>query len=195
MVKIVPTLGRVMWFVPFEDFQHHSGVKLYKGQRYTAHVCFVHGENSVNVMVIDSSGKSYGMTCVHVKQADAPEPKGIDYCEWMPYQVGQAGVSQLKSPFATLEEVAALRAELADLRSSCTPAVLPDVAHSHLEADLHRASDDGMTEQFSQDEDDDEVDLSSAPAPGAMGDEDEDDTDELETSEQWNKRIDESNKQ
>lgn len=83
---IKPTVGRVVLFVPKS---HREGLALNLGQPHAATVVHVWGDRMVNLSVFDSNGKQFGVTSVHLKQPDDTDP-GCEYCEWMPYQVGQA---------------------------------------------------------------------------------------------------------
>lgn len=86
---IVPTVGRVVWFYKYVDGQGHKGP-------LAAHVCCVHSDSLVNLMVIDESGLPHPHKSVSLVQevnADNPPP-GYDYCTWMPYQKGQAAKTE-----------------------------------------------------------------------------------------------------
>lgn len=49
----------------------------------------------VNLMVIDPNGNTYPQTSVTLWQGgDGQKPEGR-YCEWMPYQIGQAKAAAL----------------------------------------------------------------------------------------------------
>lgn len=78
---IVPTVGRVLWYwrePPKEGTQAEA-----------ATVAFVHNERLVNLHVIDHNGVGCSVTSVTLRQPDDAQP-GSNYCEWMPYQMGQA---------------------------------------------------------------------------------------------------------
>ena len=53
-------------------------------------VAYVWSENLVNLTVSDHYGKTFGMTSVQLVQTGEPRPENGYFCEWMPYQVGQA---------------------------------------------------------------------------------------------------------
>lgn len=80
---IKPTIGRVMWYWP---------AKQQRGdQPYAVFVAYVHGDNMVNVGGVDSSGRSFAATNVPIVQDGSPYTVGDSpYCEWMPFQKGQA---------------------------------------------------------------------------------------------------------
>jgi hypothetical protein len=77
---IQPTVGRVVWF---RALGHISD------QPQAAIVTFVHSDGLVNLAVFDPNGERSGHTSVPLYQGEGDRPAG-DYCEWMPYQIGQA---------------------------------------------------------------------------------------------------------
>lgn len=88
---IKPTVGRVVWFHPEGGF---SGVTNDKTQPLAAIVTYVWHDRMVNLVVFDHNGTPFGKTSVQlVQEEDSVEgsyvPQGY-YCEWMPYQIGQA---------------------------------------------------------------------------------------------------------
>jgi len=80
---IVPTPGRVVWFWPL-------GMKVEGKQAWAAMVTAVHSERLVNLSVYYPSGVQTPAQMVRLVQPGDPEPIGTDFCEWMPYQKGQA---------------------------------------------------------------------------------------------------------
>ena len=83
---ILPTVGRVVWFYKYSQGQGHKGP-------LAAHVAHVHGDDCVNLMVIDQNGSPRSETSVKLVQEDDEAPTN-DYCTWMPYQKGQAATGQ-----------------------------------------------------------------------------------------------------
>ena len=83
---IQPTVGRVVWFYKWVGSQGYKGP-------LAAHVAFVHSDSMVNLMVIDENGNPRPETSVHLRQDDE-EREQSDYCEWMPYQKGQAAKTE-----------------------------------------------------------------------------------------------------
>ena len=79
---IQPTIGRVVWFYVYSPGQGHKGP-------LAAHVCKVHSERMVNLLVISEEGIVRPETSVHLAQDNEEVPAG-NYCCWMPYQKGQA---------------------------------------------------------------------------------------------------------
>lgn len=83
---IKPTIGRVVWFYKYVPGQGHKGP-------LAAHVCAVHSDRHVNLMVIDEVGVPRGELTVTLVQENEECP-AADYCCWMPYQIGQAAKTE-----------------------------------------------------------------------------------------------------
>lgn len=84
---IKPTIGRVVWF--------WEGIHEESDQAQAALVTYVHSDTCVNLSVFDPNGNQHARTSVLLKQ----EPDDIanyqgPYCEWMPYQKGQAAKTE-----------------------------------------------------------------------------------------------------
>jgi hypothetical protein len=84
---IKPTVGRVVWFYKYLAGQGHKGP-------LAAHVCCVHSDSRVNLMVIDENGNPHSETSVLLIQEDASISPDSNYCTWMPYQKGQAAKTE-----------------------------------------------------------------------------------------------------
>ncbi len=94
---ITPTVGRVVWFYKWNANAGHQGP-------LAAHVCKVHSDTCVNLMVIGESGVPFSECSVQLLQPREPregahkgEGQSIpqsNYCEWMPYQKGQAAKTE-----------------------------------------------------------------------------------------------------
>lgn len=87
---IQPTNGRIVWFYPASgdaDFPP-SGP-------FASIVTWVHSDHLINVCAFDGSGDSHGRQNVYLKQDEDenPAPEGA-YCQWMPYQKGQAAKTE-----------------------------------------------------------------------------------------------------
>lgn len=78
---IKPTVGRVVWFKP---------AGLLDDQPYAALVTYVHGDRMVNLVTFDHNGNPSPQTSVPLVQEGDVRPSAGFYCEWMPYQIGQA---------------------------------------------------------------------------------------------------------
>jgi hypothetical protein len=90
MTKILPTVGRVVWFTPSRltgdgRFAHIDGRK-----PLAAIVDHVFNDGLVNLAVFDSNGMSHSRTSVPLVQEGEAMPEHGYFCSWMPYQVGQA---------------------------------------------------------------------------------------------------------
>lgn len=83
---IKPTIGRVVLFTP-------AGAKP-EDQKQAALVAHVWSDTCVNLAIFDENGAAYNKTSVLLIQDDAPVPTGGFYCEWMPYQKGQAAKTE-----------------------------------------------------------------------------------------------------
>lgn len=85
---IKPTIGRVVWFWP--AFPDGSAV-----QPYAAIITWVHSDSLVNLAVFLADGDATSATSVPLYPGERDKPEGA-YCEWMPYQLGQAASSGAK---------------------------------------------------------------------------------------------------
>jgi hypothetical protein len=54
----------------------------------------VHSDTCVNLTVFDANGCPFSRTSVHLVQAGGSVPAEEPYCEWMPYQKGQAAKTE-----------------------------------------------------------------------------------------------------
>lgn len=101
---IAPTIGRRVWYWPSqEDFlspQYEVNMgSLNANQAFDAGVIFVHNERTVNLLVTDHLGHSHARGSVELWQGDMDRPSGA-YCEWMPFQKGQAAKAAGPAPTA-----------------------------------------------------------------------------------------------
>lgn len=87
---IAPSVGRAVLFVPREDTFGQFGFFLQAGKPHAALVTEAHNDRCVNLAVFDAHGKTFGRTSVPLRQPEDAAPAQGDYCEWMPYQIGQA---------------------------------------------------------------------------------------------------------
>lgn len=93
MTTIVPTVGRVVWFHPSPNTAESGFTHPAQGQPLAAIVAHVHSPNLVNLAVFDADGRSHSRTSVPLHQGSDERPQGF-YCEWMPYQKGQAAKTE-----------------------------------------------------------------------------------------------------
>ncbi len=96
---IEPTVGRVVhYYTGIEDKE--DGV-----HPLAAHVCAVHNDRMVNLLVISQDGSTFGKTSVQLLQQGDPAPQA-DFCEWMPFQKGQVPASSaIESRVKALEDL------------------------------------------------------------------------------------------
>ena len=80
---ITPTIGRVVWFWP-------AGAKV--EQPFAATISYVHSDSMVNLSVIDANGNQFAATSITLVQDDANH--ALPFCQWMPYQKGQAAKTE-----------------------------------------------------------------------------------------------------
>lgn len=80
---IQPTVGRVVHFYNHIDAKPTAAI-----------VACVWNNRMVNLCVIDMNGESSGYTSVVLLQEDDIKPAVGSYCEWMPYQKGQAAKTE-----------------------------------------------------------------------------------------------------
>lgn len=79
---IKPTIGRVVHFHPEPNVTH------------AAIVTYVWSATLVNLVHFDPNGVSHGITSVPLVQDEAQAENYHMYCEWMPYQKGQAAKTE-----------------------------------------------------------------------------------------------------
>lgn len=91
---ITPTIGRKVWY-------RHDGLQTtdinggqinvvsYGDQPMDATVIYVWHDRMVNLRITDHAGNTFALSSVHLVQQGDVTP-GYRYCEWMPYQKGQA---------------------------------------------------------------------------------------------------------
>lgn len=88
---IKPTIGRVVWFTPLLN---ENIMAKRSDQPFAAIVTHVWSDWSVNLTVFDHDGVPWPHTSVTLVQEGEPKPDGGRYCEWMPYQRGQAAKTE-----------------------------------------------------------------------------------------------------
>lgn len=85
---IKPTIGRVVLYHP--PFVSDSGSN---ERTFAAIICHVWSDTCVNLAVFDSNGVVSNQTSVFLFQGESERPAS-SYCEWMPYQIGQAAKTE-----------------------------------------------------------------------------------------------------
>ena len=92
---IKPTVGRVVWFHPSELTGEAAFARHKDGQPYAAIIARVFDFDAlVNLTVFDANGNAHSRTSVPLVQDGASVPGSGYYCEWMPYQKGQAAKTE-----------------------------------------------------------------------------------------------------
>jgi uncharacterized protein (DUF1501 family) len=99
---IKPTVGRVVWFTPKRSLTKSTfgGIREYDGQPMAATIAYVWTDHMVNLQVIDHDGTAHAKGSVPLIQDGEPKPDGF-FCEWMPYQKGQAAKTEQLEMAAT----------------------------------------------------------------------------------------------
>lgn len=95
-MKIIPTVGRVVWYHPGN---YTNGMTQYNAaQPMDAHIVYVWGDDMVNLLIVDHAGVTHERTSVPLVQEGSQYIAGPSpYCEWMPYQKGQAAKQDAKA--------------------------------------------------------------------------------------------------
>lgn len=87
---IHPTIGRRVWYWPYKNAAQGGFAYFDSNQPLDAGICYVWGDRTVNLTVADQNGVMHSRTSVQLLQDDDPRPEHGGFCEWMPYQQGQA---------------------------------------------------------------------------------------------------------
>jgi hypothetical protein len=90
-MKIQPTHGRVVLYHP-SDFDRRV-MTIESSKPLAAIIAHVVNDDVVNLCVFDSWGMPYGRQSVRLHHGDGP-CDAASYCEWMPYQKGQAAKTE-----------------------------------------------------------------------------------------------------
>lgn len=88
MAKIIPTIGRIVWFHPSKQ-DVIDGVD-YKGHPLAATVVYVKNELFINLHVLDATGNAWKFEDVVLFQEAKPWDYDERCAEWMPYQRAQS---------------------------------------------------------------------------------------------------------
>ena len=82
---ITPTVGRIVWFTKAAM----DVTTVQRDQPLAAIVTYVWSDRMINIAYWDANGTFNSATSVPLVQDDEKKPDGF-FCEWMPYQKGQA---------------------------------------------------------------------------------------------------------
>lgn len=91
---IKPTVGRVVWYYPQGC---REGIET--AGPFAAMVAKVLSDTCVNIGYLLESGSHSNATDVELYQGEGPRPT-TPFCEWMPYQIGQAKKQEAEAPSA-----------------------------------------------------------------------------------------------
>lgn len=83
---ITPTIGRVVWYHPTEGQRIPSQPN---DQVLPALITYVWSDHIINIVAFTPNGESFGVTSVDLIQEGVARLQS-GFCEWMPYQKGQA---------------------------------------------------------------------------------------------------------
>jgi hypothetical protein len=90
MPKIIPTVGRIVWFRPATSDAESERTQL-SDQPYAATVAHVNDDGTVNLTVHGHDGRTFARTNVPLWDGEGARPEfDKTFAEWMPYQLGQA---------------------------------------------------------------------------------------------------------
>ena len=87
---IKPTIGRRVWYWPNTNSAAGGFVYSDASQPLDAGIAYVHNDRLINISVADQNGVMHSRTSVQLAQEGDDRPVNGGFCEWMPYQVGQA---------------------------------------------------------------------------------------------------------
>jgi hypothetical protein len=93
-IIIKPTVGRVVLFHPASNSAESGFASPNKGEPLAAIVARVWNDVCVNLAVFDANGACHSRTSVRLVQDGEKAPENGYYCEWMPYQKGQAAKAE-----------------------------------------------------------------------------------------------------
>jgi hypothetical protein len=91
VVVIEPTVGRIVWYRP--SLNDSDSMAIHGGQPMAATVAFVVSNECVNLSVTDHDGHTHSRKSVTLHQGEG-DCDSSPYCEWMPYQKGQAAKTE-----------------------------------------------------------------------------------------------------
>jgi hypothetical protein len=89
---IKPTIGRIVWYHPPSSELDTAFVPA--AAICAAIVAYVHSDTCVNLTVFDANSNSRPKTSVTLVQEGDDAVPEAGYCEWMPYQKGQAAKTE-----------------------------------------------------------------------------------------------------
>lgn len=87
---IKPTVGRIVWYRP----GRHENIGHRVGEPLAALIAGVNSDGDVNLTVSDVEGRTHSRFAVTLAQEGEAMDDNYAYCEWMPYQKGQAAKTE-----------------------------------------------------------------------------------------------------
>lgn len=91
---ITPTVGRIVWYYPDKNWKE-DGMPRAAVVAAVAKVRINADEYySLNLTICDTNGETFAMVGVRLIQEGDPTPMAGCFCEWMPYQKGQAAKTE-----------------------------------------------------------------------------------------------------
>ncbi len=87
---IKPTIGRRVWYWPHTQVAQGGFTYSDPKQPLDAGIAYVHSDRLINISVADQTGVMHSRTSVLLLQEGDQRPEQGGFCEWMPYQTGQA---------------------------------------------------------------------------------------------------------
>jgi hypothetical protein len=154
---IKPTVGRVVWYRPFE---HDDMAGVSGDQPLAAIVAHVWSDSCVNLAVFDANGVAHSRTSVLLVQDGEPKP-AAGFCEWMPYQKGQAAKTEaVEKQLADVGTHAKLTDGDIEAMIQATGKTAPRITPADIEANIagefyinpHDATLDALRFQFLMDD-------------------------------------------
>lgn len=91
---IEPTIGRIVWFWPGDKLPSRAFTVIDRAQPCRADIVFVHAIDRCNLAVTDHAGLAWTVAHVRLEQHEGAAGNG-PYCEWMPFQKGQAKAAEV----------------------------------------------------------------------------------------------------
>ena len=89
MTRILPSIGRIVWFFPAIDGGRHED-----GQPFSSMIAGVNDDGTINLLAAARDGTPYGVTNVLLVQEGDEFDQDKPHAVWMPFQKGQAAKTE-----------------------------------------------------------------------------------------------------
>jgi hypothetical protein len=112
---IEPTIGRIVWYWPSNEDHNEMAVHVDgdRQQPCAAIVAYVVTSRTLNLTVLDHNGCPHARLAVRLLQDAVEVPLDDErYCEWMPYQKGQAALHGAQQPIGVRAPIAEIEAAI-----------------------------------------------------------------------------------